>query len=347
MVNDNFDPSAFGGLDQDEIDQLLAQAAAEDRPSILRSDGSSVVGGKDVRVEAYDFRNPAFLTEIELRRLRILHEDFIRYLSSRLSLFLRMECAMKMSRLQTLTFGRFTESLANPTHLCLFKVDPLVGVGVLEINPRLALTLVDRVLGGRGHSVKAERYLTEIEIVLLEDVLRVIFEEWCAQWRDERELVPTIIGHENNGRFLETSPGDAVVLALGIECGFGDCSAQLQIGLPYYTIEPLVKSLQQRRARDTSPEKVIPPIAWQAIYESVKIPVQAVWQLPDVALREIAVLRVGDIIELPPGVQDRTVVALAGSPKFHGAVGIEAGRVAVTLNRKLSSAETVGDSSHG
>lgn len=347
MADDNFDPSALGGLDQDEIDQLLAQATAETKPPLLRPDGSPVAGGASLRVESYDFRNPAFLTEIELRRLRIVHEDFIRYLSSRLSLFLRMECALKMARLQTLTFARFTESLANPTHICLFKADPLLGVGVLEINPRLALTLVDRVLGGRGHSVKAERYLTEIEIVLLEDVLRIIFDEWCAQWREEQELNPTIIGHENNGRFLQTSPGDAVVLVLAMECAFGDCSEQLQIGLPYYTIEPLVKGLQQRRSRDSTPEKTITPVAWQTIYESIQIPVQASWPLPEVALREIAALRVGDIIELPAGVQEHTMISLAGSPKFGGVVGIEAGRVAVTLNRKLSPAETLGDPSHG
>ena len=41
----------------------------------------------------------------------------------------------------------------------MFKVEPLVGVGILDINPRLALTIADRLLGGRGHSVKAERYL--------------------------------------------------------------------------------------------------------------------------------------------------------------------------------------------
>ena len=42
---------------------------------------------------------------------------------------------------------------------------------------------------------------------------------------------PLIIGHENNGRFLQTSPKDAIVLALSLECNFGDCSEQIQIGL--------------------------------------------------------------------------------------------------------------------
>ena len=85
---------------------------------------------------------------------------------------------------------RFAENLPSPAHLCLFKAEPLSGVGVLDINPRLALTLVDRMSGGRGHSVKTERYLTEIETALLEDILNVVLEEWCVQWKGGRICIP-------------------------------------------------------------------------------------------------------------------------------------------------------------
>jgi flagellar motor switch protein FliM len=327
-----------GVLDQNEIDQLLAQAAAETRPTLLRADGRRDSGADPARVEVYDFRNPAFLTEVELRRLRILHEDFIRYLAARLSMFLRMECSLKMARLHTEAYAKFTEGLSTPTHICLFKADPLLGVGVLDINPRLALTLVDRLLGGRGHSVKAERYLTEIEVALLEDVVRIILDEWCAQWREDRELHPQIIGHENNGRFLQTAPRDAVVLAIAIEVGFGDCSEQIQIGLPYYTIEPLVKSLQQRRQKDSSPAVPPAPAQWREVYEHVRLPVRAEWDLADMPLREVAALRVGDVLELPVDILDRTRVLLSGAPKFSGTVGLEGDIVAVRLAQKLDPA---------
>ena len=332
------EPQSNGSiLDQNEIDQLLAAAAAESLPPLLRADGRRLSEADSARVEAYDFRNPAFLTEVELRRLRILHEDYIRYVSARLAMFLRMECNLKMARLQTQSYSKFTEGLASPTHICLFKAEPLLGVGILDINPRLALTLVDRLLGGRGHSVKAERYLTEIEIALLEDVLKIILEEWCAQWREDSELHLQIIGHENNGRFLQTSPRDAVVLALAIEFSFGDCSEQIQIGVPYYTIEPLVRALQQRRQKDTEPAAKPSLAEWREIYGQVKIPVRAEWSLSDMPLREVASLRVGDVLELPAHIVDRTRIHLSGAPKFMGTVGIEGDQVAVTLQRKLSA----------
>jgi flagellar motor switch protein FliM len=328
-------------LDQSEIDKLLAQTVETSAPKslLIRPDGFKNDPSAPAKIEAYDFRNPAFLSEVELRRLRLLHEDFIRYLSARLSLYLRMECGLKMAKLTTVTFAKFTDSLPNPTHLSLFKVDPLVGVGILDINPRLALTIADRLLGGRGHSVKAERYLTEIEIALIEDVIVILLEEWCAQWKSEEELRPQIIGHENNGRFLQTSPKDAIVLAMTLEANFGDCAEQIQIGVPYYTIEPVVKKMQARRQKDAAVTVAEKRSDWHAAYDRIVMPVRAEWQVLELSLREVTNLRVGDVIEMPATTFSETRVLLNGTPKFIGTVGLDTDRVAVQLTRKLPSEE--------
>jgi len=327
-------------LDQSEIDKLLAQTAEVSAPKqqLLRADGAKT--GEALKVEAYDFRNPAFLSEVELRRLRLLHEDFIRYLSARLSLYMRMEFGLKMAKLTTVTYSKFTESLPNPTHLSLFKIEPLVGIGILDVNPRLALTIADRLLGGRGHSVKAERYLTEIEIALIEDVILILLEEWCGQWKLEKELRPLIIGHENNGRFLQTSPKDAIVLALTLEASFGDCSEQIQIGVPYYMIEPVVKKMQSRRQKDAAVTTTEKRAEWQSAYDRITVPVRAEWAALEVSVRELASLRVGDVIEMPASIFHETRVLLNGTPKFIGSVGHDADRVAVQLTRKLPPEES-------
>ena len=214
-----------------------------------------------------------------------------------------------------------------------------MGVGILDINPRLALTIADRLLGGRGHSVKAERNLTEIEVALLEDIIQIILEEWCGQWKTEQELHGLIIGHESNGRFLQTSPKDAIVLALTLEVNFGDCSEQVQIGLPYYTIEPLVKKMQARRQKDSTIAKVEKHPSWQKSYDRITVPVRAEWQAFELSLREISNLRVGDVLEMPATLLQETSVLLNGTPKFTGTVGLDTDRVAVKLTRKIPPEE--------
>ena len=329
---------ASTGLDQSEIDRLLTQQlAAPAKQQVFQTVASRKFLQENVKIEPYDFRNPAFLTELELRRLRLLHEDFIRYLGARLSLFLRMEVGLKMAKLTTLTYAKFTDSLPSPTHLCLFKIEPLLGVGILDFNPRLALTIADRMLGGRGHSVKLERYLTEIEIALLEDIINIILEEWCAQWKNEQELHPLILGHENNGRFLQTSPKDAIVLCLTLEASFGDCSEQIQIGLPYYTIEPIVRKMQSRRQKDNATTSTEKRSQWLEAYDHIRMPVLAEWEACEVNLREIVNLRVGDIIELPSNLFEETRILLNGTPKFVGKVGLEGDHAAVQITRKITT----------
>jgi flagellar motor switch protein FliM len=337
-------------LDQSEIDKLLAQTTeqATSKQVLITSDGRrGGEGATGPKVENYDFRNPVFLSEIELRRLRLLHEDFIRYLSARLALFLRMEFGLKMAKLTTLSYAKFTESLPNPTHLCLFKAEPLSGVGILDLSPRLALTLADRLLGGRGHSIKTERYLTEIEVALLEDVVVIILEEWCAQWRNEQELRPLLIGNENNGHFLQTSPKDAVVLALTLEASFGDCSEQIQIGVPYYMIEPLVKKMQARRQKDAAVSVSEKRATWIGAYDAIQVPVRAEWDAFEISLREIANLRVGDLLELPASLLQQTQILLNGTPKFAGTIGLDGEHAAVQITRKLPRPPAEIQSSHG
>jgi flagellar motor switch protein FliM len=69
------------------------------------------------------------------------------------------------------------------------------------------------------------------------------------------------------------------------------------------------------------------------------VPVRAEWDAFEVSLREIASLRVGDVIELPAAMLQQTRILLNGSPKFIGTVGLDADRTAVQITRKLTQAD--------
>lgn len=322
-------------LNQTDIDALIQEAMEEPEEIIYDPEGNKVKTPKGTRIEPYDFRNPIFLTEVELRRVRIRHEEFIRYLAARLSIFLRLEYSLKMSRLSTLTYSKFTETIPNPAHVVLFKIEQLFGVGVIDINPRLALTMVDRMLGGKGHSVQGERYLTEIETNLVDDVVSIVLEEWCRQWKAEQELDTTIIGHESNGRFLETSPADAIMLVLSMEAGVGDCSETIQIGLPYYTLEPIIKRMHEAKEKDLGLDLAQSESSWQSSFNQIDIPVQAEWDGGTLTTKEVLNLRPGDVLRFPKTVLKNTRVRLSNTIKFTGEIGLENDKVGVKLNKKI------------
>jgi flagellar motor switch protein FliM len=184
--------------------------------------------------------------------------------------------------------------------------------------------------------VKAERYLTEIEVTLLEDIVMIVLEEWAGQWRSEQDLHPQIIGHESNGRFLQTSPHDAVMLELTLEANFGDCSEQIRLGVPYYTIDPMVKKIQAQRQQFSGVGSAPKRAVWQKSYDNISLPVTAEWKALEIPLREVASLRVGDVLEFPSSLLNETRLLLNGTPKFVGTVGQESDRVVVQLTRKIA-----------
>src|ERR1700677_4511030 len=119
----------------------------------------SVLTAKGVRetrktedIRGHDFRQSGFLAPSELRRIRLRHEQFIRSLAARLAIFLRLEFGLQLSKVQIGGYQNFTENLPSPTHITLFKTEPLKGIGLLVIPPKLGLTLVDRLLGGAGQT---------------------------------------------------------------------------------------------------------------------------------------------------------------------------------------------------
>lgn len=321
-------------LSQGDIDALVEEASASEGNTILNCDGERYLRSAKIRVETYDFRNPVFLTETEMRQMRIRNESFVNYLNARLSMFMRMDVNLKMGGLETVTYSKFTESIPSPIHINLFKIDQLTGVGVLNLNARLALTIVNRMLGGKGNSIQEERNLTEIEMALIDDVVMIILNEWCKQWEDIRDLSATILARENNGRFLQTSPHEAIILVLDVEAALGDCQDKFQLAVPYYMVEPVIKDMQEQARKFGYMSSEEKKSQWQHSYNSVTVPVSAEWKAFDIKIKDLLSLEVGDVLELPDDIAQKTRLRVKNSSRFIGEVGVEGERVALRITEK-------------
>jgi len=323
-------------LSSAEVEQLLTQVS--DEPGQADAAGPDSSGRhRSSDVQPYDFRHPIFLTAGELRRLRIRHEEFARSLAARLSIYLRLDFGLEIARLQTLSFVNFCAGLADPTQVALFKVEPLPGLCLLEVRPRLGLTIVDRLMGGLARDVNSERAVSEIEQALLDQVSQIILGEWCGHWAKIQDLRPFLIGHENSGRYLQTASPDTVMLVLAMEARVGDCTETLQLAAPSHALEPLVRALS-REAEPPSPAPPAPPPplpAWRAKLDDVRVPVSAEWSDLEMTARELAALKPGDLLRLDPCAFGQITVKLGGLPKFNGRLGTQARRWAIQLDESI------------
>ncbi len=338
------DPLSAGGdvLSQNEVERLLSQVQEQENTTSVFGHGGLLKQHKAEDIQPFDFRQPAFLAPSEMRKIRLRFEDFIRTLAANLSTYLRVEFGLRMSKLQTMSYQKLAETLPNPTHLTLFKAEPLKGICLMDLPPRLGLTIVDRLLGGPGHSVTVNRDLSDIESALLDEVVTLILKDWCVQWEGLQELTPVALGHETTPRFLHTSAHDTIMLVLAMEAAIGDCVEEVQMAFPYFTIEPLVRQL----SLVTAPEKELSTKLdgrprWNKDYSDIPIPVTAEWQGLELTLRTLAGLKIGDQLMLQPECFDQVVINLARTRKFGGRLGTRAQNWAVEITEIFPAAATL------
>jgi flagellar motor switch protein FliM len=282
-------------------------------------------------IRGHDFRQSGFLAPSELRRIRSRHEQFIRSLAARLAIFLRLEFSLQLSKVQISGYQNFIENLPTPTHITLFKTEPLKGVGLLIIPPKIGLTLVDRLLGGAGQTTEESRELSEIETALIDQVASLIISEWCTHWPEMRGLQPSLLGHENNSRYLQTATPDTAMLVLTMNGGVGEQSEPIQLVFPYATVEPLVRLLSPSLpGSETAPARASKP-KWNTEFNEVKVPVIAEWHGLTLSASEISRLKVGDTLALDPACAAQVHLRLSQVPKFTGRPGTSGGKWAVQL----------------
>jgi flagellar motor switch protein FliM len=330
---DEAGPDAFS---QDELERMVGgPAVVEGVAQVFRADGELI--SDDVDVRKFDFRNPVFLSEKEVNQVRARNDKFAFYLGQNLAMELRMSIDFTVTNLAVQQYAQFTQSIESPSHISLFKINELTGVGLLEISPVLALGMVDRALGGKGVASQDLRFLTAIESAMVDDIAQIIVDEWCHQWDGYMELSAQIIGQETTGRFLQTSSFDSPVIVLTIEANLGEIKESIRIGIPYYTVTPILTRIQevtQKANKATGKEGGVP---WKSTYDNISVQVNSEWTVSETTVKGLLGLKAGDFLDLGPNILQQTRISIAGKDCFLGEYGKEGDGVAVKITEKLST----------
>jgi flagellar motor switch protein FliM len=297
-------------------------------------------GKREVRpassLRSHNFRHSGFLAASELRRIRQRQDQFARSLAARLAIFLRLEISLQLAKIHIEPYQKFIDSLTNPSYITLFRSDPLKGAALLVIPPRLALTLVDRLLGGPGQMPADNRDLTDIEVALSDQVAMLILSEWCNHWPEMRDLHATILGHENNSKFLQTSPPDTAMMVLTVSATISEQTETFQIVFPHATLEPLLHLLNPELAGSETPApKPVKP-RWNAGFDEVQVALSAEWQGLKMSAGDVTRLKPGDVLGLDPACAAQVTVRFGNIPKFLGRPGTSDARWAVQLTANIA-----------
>ncbi len=225
-------------LSQDEIDQLLTAISSGDAET---EDTRQVAERKNIRI--WDFRRPDKFSKEQIRTVSFMHETFARLTTTSLAAQLRSMVHVHVASVDQLTYEEFLRSIPSPTALAVINMDPLTGSAILEIDPAITFTIIDRLFGGPGEGAKINRELSEIERAVMESIIVRILGNMREAWSQVIDLRPRLGQIETNPQFVQIVPPTEMVVLVTLETKVEEVEGMMNFCIPYLTIEPIISKL--------------------------------------------------------------------------------------------------------
>ena len=321
-------------LSQEEIDALL-EAVDDDETS------PEELFEKEKKLEQrtvtlYDFKRPNRVSKEQLRAFRSIHDKMVRTLSAQISSVMRSIVEIQLHSVDQMTYGEFLMSLPSPTSFNVFSVKPLEGSGVLEINPSIAFPMVDRLLGGKGEAYDSSRDFTDIELNLLDTILRVIMQNLKEAWAPVNELYPVVEAKESSPNVIQIVAQNEIVVMVVMEIIIGHTSGMMNICYPVLSLEPVLPKLAARdiMISETSSKKSRNR-ELKTLLGGARVNVEAIIGDAQLTVREMFDLTEGDILILNRPADDTAILCVDGEDKFIARLGLSRFRKTVEVEQVI------------
>jgi flagellar motor switch protein FliM len=324
-------------LSQEEIDQLLTAINAGDtEPEDIRP-------AADTRkIKIYDFKRPDKFSKEQIRTISMMHDTFARLTTTSLSAQLRSMVHVHVASVDQLTYEEFIRSIPTPTTLAIINMDPLKGNAILEIDPAVTFSIIDRLFGGTGEGTKSQHELTDIESAVMEGIIVRILSNMREAWTQVIDLRPRLGQIDTNPQFAQIVPPSDMVVLVTLETKVSDVEGMINFCIPYLTIEPIIGKLSTQFwfstvHRGTTTENLNVLKDKLAV---VDINVVAEIGKINIPIQDVLSLRVGDVVRLyNTKVGDPYSLTIGNKTKFLCRPGVIGKKMAVQVTKKVAELE--------
>jgi flagellar motor switch protein FliM len=323
-------------LSQSEIDALLsAISTGEMSADDMKKEDEAK------RVKNYDFKRALRFSKDQIRSLTRIHENFARLLTTFFSAQLRTYVQITVASVDQIPFEEFVRSIPNMTLINVFEVPPLDGNILMEINPNIAYSMLDRLMGGSGASYSNVDNLTEIETKIMTNLFERSFDNLREAWENVAEIDPMLVELEVNPQFLQMISPNETVVVISLNTIIGETSGMINICVPHVVLEPIVPNLSVRYWMQTN-TKAISPEQSKMLENRIKqaeLPVIAELGTTQLSIEEFLHLNIGDVIQIEQKINDPLILKVGSLPKFTVQPGKLNKKMAVQILNPLKGGE--------
>jgi len=281
-------------LSQEEIDALLTTVTS----------GEGEIESQDFEDEklrsvvAYDFKHPNRVSKDQIRTLENMHDNFAGHFGSALSTILRTIVDVDLVSVDQITYSEFIMSLVSPSCTYTFSAEPLEGVCLVDFNPTLTFSVIDRMFGGHGKILETERELTGIERSVMAQLVNRLYSELTKSWEHLVQISIEQKSFETNPQFIQIVPPGETVVVISFQIKLFQATGLLTICYPYVSLEPIVTKLSAQNWIDATKKKNLAAdrSTNKGNLDRVQAEVAAVLLRTNLKMRDFMSLQIGDVI---------------------------------------------------
>jgi len=312
-------------LNQAEIDSLLGV-----------SDGPL---GEDGRSGMQRIISAGLISYERLPMLEIVFDRLVRILSTSLRNFTSDNVELSIDDIVSLRFGEYLDSIPLPAMLAVFRADQWDNYALMVIDSAMIYSIVDVLLGGRRGTAAMRiegRPYTTIERSLVERLIHVVLADLSASFEPLCPITFRFERLEVNPRFAAITRLSNAAVRVRLRVDMEDRGGQIELLLPYATLEPVRELLLQQFMGERLGRDSIWETHLSEELRNTRINL-------DVVLDE-QVMRLSDVMSLRPGSQivlscprnGSVQLRCGGATLFEGRVGRRKSRMAVRIERDLA-----------
>jgi len=326
----------FGGksggervLSQEEIDNLLGFTAGE----VNLDENSGIRAIIDSAMVSYE----------RLPMLEIVFDRLVRLMTTSLRNFTSDNVEVSLDRITSVRFGDYMNSIPLPAVISVFKAEEWENFGLATVDSNLIYSIIDVLLGGRrGNSVMRieGRPYTTIETGLVKRLVEVVLADAEQAFRPLSPVRFSIDRLETNPRFAAISrPANAAIL-VRLRIDMEDRGGNVELLLPYATIEPIRSVLLQMFMGEKFGRDPIWEGHFATEISQAEIAVDAVLYESDIPLKQLMKLKVGDTLPLEMRADALVSVRCGSVTLTEGRMGRVGDRVAIRVTKPLRKPKT-------
>ena len=330
MIDDGnqFNAAVKGGaeriLNQEEIDTLLGFSMTD--VSINQNSGIRAI--IDSAMVSYE----------RLPMLEIVFDRLVRLMTTSLRNFTSDNVEVSLDRITSVRFGDYMNSIPLPAVLSVFKAEEWENFGLATVDSSLIYSMIDVLLGGRRGQTAMRiegRPYTTIETNLVKRLIEVVLADAEQAFRPLSPVSFSIDRLETNPRFAAISrPANAAIL-VRLRVDMEDRVGNIELLLPYATIEPIRPVLLQMFMGEKFGRDPI----WEGHFATeiaqAEIAVDAVLYEADIPLKQLMKLKVGDTLPLDMRADALVAVRCGSVTLTEGRMGRVGDRVAIRVTKQL------------